>query len=133
MSTRKKRVRKTIFMPRADGEAVLAALRDPRNSKRQGDGYLFSTDKGGYCCLGVAQCVKTGGFVEADSDGVFLGYPTLKWLNSVGWRFNNKVGQANGNPYLPTLRMHASEANDTARYTFAKIADAMEACMQFTD
>jgi hypothetical protein len=129
---------KTIFMPKADAELVLAVLRDPAN--KQGHGALFDKDAnngaGGYCCLGLMQCAKTGGRVEAEKWGhgnvSFRGFPTLDWLNSVGWRFEHGA-QATVDPYLPTLGCTASKANDQKGKTFAEIADAMEACIEYTD
>lgn len=128
-----KKVRKTIFMPKADWELVSAALRDPRN--KQGKNRMF--DGEGYCCLGVMKCAKTGGRVELDNaddpDSDFGGLPTMSWLQSVGWRFKNERGLSDDCPFLPSLGMLAIEASDDAGYSFAEIADAIESCVQFTD
>lgn len=122
----------TIRMPKDDLAAWLAALRAPENQGRQGTGSLFSP-KGGYCCLGVAQCIKTGGYLSFgndDEDDEFDYYPSKKWLRSVGWRFRDQYGNLVRNPYIPMFGMTASEVNDDMGKTFAEIADAIEDCAE---
>lgn len=125
-----KRVRKTIIMPAKDLKNVLAALRAPENASRQGEGALF--DGKGYCCLGLMQCVKTGGKVETDgyedADNIFAALPSMGWLKKVGWSFKSEQGRKTSDPYLPTLKLGAAAANDSGDYKFTDIADAIEAC-----
>ena len=123
----------TIRMPKEDLAQWLAALRAPENKRRQGTNYLFNPRGGGYCCLGVAQCIKTGGRVEATRDGIVTnwhGYPSLEWLGTVGWKFFDKAGNICRDPWLPSLDRKASHANDLLKKTFAEIADAIEDCAE---
>lgn len=119
----------TIRMPHADRELVLASLRLPENQSRQGHGYLF--DGEGYCCLGLAQCAKTGGMVEAyqhtvSGDICYRGMPTKQWLNGVGWEFFDEEGNRATIPYFPSTAADAVTCNDVCGMTFAEIADLWE-------
>lgn len=122
----------TIRMPKDDLAVVLATLRMPENQGKQGRGALFSTE--GYCCLGAMQYAKSGG-IEYSKDiygnaAVSYGLPSGEWLQSVGWEFYSRYGGPTIAPYLPTLRLTADSANDSGEYTFAQIADAIEACAE---
>lgn len=131
---------KHIFMPKKDAEVILATLRS--GEVKQGNGSLF--DGTGYCCLGVMQACKSGGKVEVlkniTTDELRLGgigkyakaFPSPEWLESVGWVFTVKAGRGDVVPYLPMLKMTAANANDHG-VPFSRIADAMEAAIQYTD
>lgn len=128
--------KKTIRMPKADLELVLKVLRSPVNQKRQGIGSLFmpgdKDEGGGYCCLGAMQCAKTGGKVEGGKGkGKSFhgaGLPSMDWLSKVGWTFKDSLGHETDNPYFPSLKMSAVQANDDHEKSFKEIADAIEKC-----
>lgn len=117
-----KKVRKTIRMPQATLDLWLHHLRS--GEVKQGTGRLF--DGNGYCCLGVLQCAVTGGRVEQENDEP-ADLPSFEWLRSEGIKFRDEGGRAEQFPYLPTLGLHATSANDRGA-SFREIADAIEAC-----
>lgn len=116
-----KKVRKTIRMPQATLDLWLHHLRS--GEVKQGTGSLFDGD--GYCCLGVLQCALTGGRLEQEYDEpAYL--PSWNWLRSEGIKFLDENGLVEQFPYLPTLGLHATSANDRG-VPFREIADAIEA------
>lgn len=119
----------TIRMPKKKLKLWLAALRLPANQKLQGTGALYTrklpkyTDgKTGYCCLGVLQCVVTGGKVAGGA------FPKEQWLAEEGIEFFDQDGSSTNNPYFPRFRCDASDANDEKRKSFKQIAQAIESC-----
>lgn len=143
----------TIRMPKEDLAAWLRALRSPQNRRRQRALTMFShaspgmgghkATPSGYCCLGVAQVVKTGGYLETYYDRPelleklernekigYANYPSMKWLAEQGWEWYDRYGKLCRDPFLPTLDMDASTANDSGNYSFRKIANAIEACAE---
>ena len=149
---------KTVKMPEVLARKWWAALRS--GEFQQTEGRLHRTESGGcddwgqeyvpgYCCLGVLQHVLDGQ-VQKDVAGQAIGLPTQGWCQTHGITFYT---QASGvcqhdpllgdvleggvwmqcvDPYLPTLEANASVANDELHSTFAEIADALEACTEFT-
>lgn len=117
----------TIRMPKEKLKLWLAALRLPANQKLQGAGALFNkhpdiSEKGGYCCLGVLQCVVSGGKVEAG------GFPSDSWKDSEGIEFFDRGGWTADAPYFPSFRCTADVANDSRGKSFKQIANAIESC-----
>lgn len=126
----------TIHMPKEMLEKWLAALRSGKYKQATG---ALEKD-GGYCCLGVLQMCVDGKVEMYYASGAGVsgaeGLPTTEWLQSNSIAFSAYAGngpdQRAREPYLPTLNLAASTANDgdseNRQYTFAQIADAIEAC-----
>lgn len=85
----------------------------------------------GYCCLGVLQISAGYQDVERKKDGTPLTLPSLSWLDyhrcqfrgrssESGWAGENRV------PWLSSINLYATEANDTRGLSFQQIADAIE-------
>jgi hypothetical protein len=111
----------TIRMPKESLANWLAALRSGEYD--QCAGRLKS--EGRYCCLGVLQEVVSGRIVAAEDEEV----PADSWLAEHRVDFRTDLGISSPYPYLPSLQLAATEANDTGK-TFAEIADAIEACAE---
>lgn len=109
----------TIRMPKELLQKWLAGLRS--GDFKQGRGAMCTHD-GHYCCLGVLQ--KTVG--DAVEDGA---WPSPAWRKTHGVNFLYKGYENWPAPFLPALGQEADAANDTG-YTFAEIADAIEACAE---
>lgn len=127
----------TIRMPAEKLKLWLRALRLKKNAKRQGGGALYSKINGdtsaGYCCLGVAQQVISGGIECATSShGVrhARSFPSNSWLEEQGIQFFDSFGSKTTDPYLPMFDCCASTANDELGKTFLEIADAIEDCAE---
>jgi hypothetical protein len=116
---------KTIRMPKALLDKWLAALRS--GEFKQCDGRL--ADNGGFCCLGVLQCVADGDVERSEYGGVAHHYPSEHWLHVHSVQFLTENGMDTWTPHLPALEKCASDANDDGK-TFAEIADAIEACAE---
>lgn len=120
---------KTIFMRKEDWEKWDTSLRS--GEYKQGR-LKLQTDDGRYCCLGVLQHCLTGEVEREFSTGA-CGVPSLEWLNANGIKFMNRTGlDAVSNPWLGSLGMKATNANDT-NMKFVRIADAIKESVQFTD
>jgi len=115
---------KTIRMPKKLLAKWLKALRS--GEYKQAKGQLYRPETCGFCCLGVLQHVASGGSVEADSEGNYVGFPSTDWLHKNGIYFNSP-GCAT--PWLPSLELHADTANDSG-IKFKRLADAIEACAE---
>lgn len=127
----------TIRMPEAKLRLWLRALRLKKNAKRQAKGALWvpkekGYSNGGYCCLGVAQQVLSGGVETMDGGGLedCKSFPSYDWQEGEGIEFFDKHGTRTRDPYLPLHGVTASYANDTEGLTFAQIADAIEDCAE---
>lgn len=129
----------TIRMPAAKLKLWLRALRLKKNANRQARGALYKRREGrkapaGYCCLGVAQQVLSGGIECGGSStnvGNALSFPSKEWRDKEGVEFFGADGSVTNDPYLPMFGCTASVANDgddSCGYTFKEIADAIEDC-----
>lgn len=114
----------TIRMPQEKLDLWLAALRLEENQSKQARNSLFNEVEGGYCCLGVAQQVISGGVQ------VYRYLPSSDWLVKEGITFLDQHGAVSCQPFLPTLHTTAAGANDIQGKTFREIADAVEACSE---
>lgn len=138
----------TIRMPKTTLDKWLAAL-------RSGD-YTQAVGKlefnGGYCCLGVLQCVVDGAVEKAKTEydakryavpiGEPMSLPTREWMEREGistkYSANNaNFAEANNlyiyrEPYDEDDRtcVEASVLNDEEHKTFKEIADLVEACTE---
>lgn len=135
----------TIRMPAEKLKLWLRALRLKKNAKWQAKGFLYRLREddvpAGYCCLGVAQQVISGGIecgVRYDTEDncevgdlrSTLSFPSAHWLKEQGIEFFNDDGGYTHDPYLPLFGCSASEANDSRDKTFLEIADAIEDCAE---
>jgi hypothetical protein len=118
---------KTIFMRKADWQKWDTALRS--GEYKQGVDRLKTEH--GYCCLGVLEHCLTGE-VERDGDGDSYGTPSHTWLCAHNIEFHRSDSQLDVVPYLPSLALCATVANDNDK-SFIQIADAIQDCVQFTD
>lgn len=129
---------KTIRMKKADWQKWDTALRSGEYD--QAAEVLYDGDNG-YCCLGVLQKC-TVGYTEISSDEI----PTLGWLYEQGIAFFGKDNDPTRNPFLPTLKRYAADANDellrdeegeevrgSHKYSFVEIADAIKEAVEFID
>jgi hypothetical protein len=120
----------TIYMPKETLQKWLTALRS--GEYKQATGAL--ENGGGYCCLGVLQMCTDGkveryyGTPEKPAEGL----PTVDWLQSNSITFLDHLATDCREPFLSSLNMLASIANDGdndyGQYNFLEIADAIEAC-----
>lgn len=110
------------------------------NALRSGE-YMQGKEKlesnGCYCCLGVLQMVVDGK-VERNAGKVSKDLPTYNWLrkNNITFRTHNFYGSIRNNdvsPTLPTLDCPAHVANDSGKYDFVQIADAIKATVEFNE
>jgi hypothetical protein len=108
-------------MPKDLLDKWLAALRS--GEYKQCRGMLAAN--GGYCCLGVLQHCTDGVVETLDGESELV--PTSGWLSSKRVVFKKVAGYSGYVPYLPSLGISASTANDNGM-PFAEIADAIEAC-----
>lgn len=119
---------KHIRMKKADADKWLAALRS--GEYKQGAGFLCDLD-GNYCCLGVLQKALTGKVEHITNSDTSLVLPSREWLNTHGIEFFTGLGPSSS-PWLAKLNTSADDANDHGS-TFAEIADAIEAELEYTD
>lgn len=122
---------KHIKMPRKIAEQWLKDLRS--GEFKQGHGELHDEEKDSYCCLGVLchqLMAPDQSYSEVSKDGNNC-YPSVKFLEAHGVKF---IGEEDirDNPYLTSLRLAASCANDR-RLSFNTIADAIEQEVEYTD
>lgn len=119
----------TIRMPKEFLQKWLEALRSGKYE--QGRARLRTYD-GKYCCLGVMQHCLTGSVENQPYTEKALALPSGKWLENFEVQFYNLSGylSSSGAPFLPSLNMTASEANDEGDYNFEQIADAIEDCAE---
>lgn len=117
----------TIEMPEAIRKAW---LRDLRSGEYEQGRRAMVTPSGFYCCLGVMVCSIEGRRIDCtEMQKYSKGLPNKRYLEKHGIRFANKEGEEGSTyPYLPSIGKDAHVANDVHNYTFAEIADAIEAC-----
>jgi hypothetical protein len=120
----------------------LSALRS--GEYNQGTG-LLQASNGGYCCLGVLQMVADGD-IQRNDKGESAGLPTVGWYRAHG--ITGLAGEDRGFPFhsedIATLDVFLSKKhpkwdpdmggcvtvsglNDDYKFTFAEIADLIEA------
>lgn len=139
---------KTIRMPKAILDKWLAALRSGKYKQTQN----HLEKDGGYCCLGVLQCVVDGTVEKAQNTeqarrfdcevGESLGLPTFVWMSKYGIQSHGMDGpefETKENPivYYPSDSrfecdnyMTVAELNDNEGLNFKEIADLVEACTE---
>lgn len=112
----------TIRMPKELLAKWLAALRSGEYPQTTAQ---TMRDETGYCCLGVLVAAN------GDDPDAHVGTPSQPWVEDNGVTFGCANGQPAilNNPYLPTIGLHATCANDQGM-PFPEIADAIEACSE---
>lgn len=123
----------TIRMPKALLAGWLAALRGQKMNPKTGKPFTqgferLETTRGDHCCLGVLQMVADGA-VELTHLRLPGSFPSSAWYSAHGITIGDGAG-GSAIPYLPTLDALATEANDSCKYGFGDIADAIEACAE---
>jgi hypothetical protein len=122
---------KTIRMPKDLADKWLSALRS--GEYKQGKGQLCTYDNidgsPRYCCLGVLEHVVDGKVEEyGDTMDSSLSHPSIGWLYTNDIVFKDEYPMMN--PWLPSLNTSAANANDSGKYTFNQIADAIELALE---
>lgn len=132
---------KTIRMPKADADCVLATLRAPENQERKGIGRLYNERTKKYCVMGAMQAAVCGGVSyhtnsnsDAKKENAYPAcYIDMKWLKERGWIFAHPRTGFDRPAREPLVfyrdawrELSALNDSETHRLSFVELADLIE-------